>query len=94
TAFAHRASRILVNVAAFYEGPDDQEIRERWVSDFYDDLEGEDTGAYVNFVANEGEDRVRAAYPGSTWDRLREVKRRYDPENVFRRNQNVPPATV
>ncbi|MFL5648416.1 MAG: FAD-binding oxidoreductase [Chloroflexota bacterium] len=94
TAFAHRGSRILVNVAAFYEGPEDQEVRERWVADFHRDLEGDDTGAYVNFVANEGEARVRAAYPGSTWDRLREVKRRYDPDNVFRRNQNVPPATV
>ena len=56
------------------------------------DLEQDDKGAYVNFVADEGEERVRAAYPGATWDRLREVKRRYDPDNVFRRNQNVPPA--
>jgi FAD/FMN-containing dehydrogenase len=55
-------------------------------------VEQDDTGAYVNFVGDEGEDRVRAAYPGATWDRLREVKRRYDPDNVFRRNQNVPPA--
>jgi FAD/FMN-containing dehydrogenase len=35
---------------------------------------------------------VREAYPGATWDRLRAVKARYDPENLFRRNQNVPPA--
>jgi len=92
TAFAHRGSRIMATVAAFYDGPDDQLVRERWVTDFHRDLQQDDTGAYVNFVGDEGEERIRAAYPGATWDRLREVKRRYDPENVFRRNQNVPPA--
>jgi hypothetical protein len=92
TAFAHRGSRIMATVAAFYDGPDDQLVRERWVTDFHRDLQQDDTGAYVNFVGDEGEERIRAAYPGATWDRLREVKRRYDPDNVFRRNQNVPPA--
>ena len=51
-----------------------------------------DTGAYVNFLGDEGEARVRAAYPGATWDRLAEIKRRYDPTNLFRLNQNIPPA--
>jgi hypothetical protein len=82
----------MATVAAFYEGADDQLVRERWVADFHRDLQQDDTGAYVNFVGDEGEERIRAAYPGATWDRLREVKRRYDPDNVFRRNQNVPPA--
>ncbi len=49
-------------------------------------------GAYVNFVDDEGEERVRAAYPGVTWDRLVAVKSRYDPDNVFRLNQNIPPS--
>ena len=49
-------------------------------------------GAYVNFLEDEGEERIRAAYPGATWDRLREIKRRYDPTNLFRLNQNIPPA--
>ncbi|MNT95702.1 Mitomycin radical oxidase [compost metagenome] len=53
-----------------------------------------DDGAYVNFVNDEGPERVRAAYayPSATWDRLRQVKRQYDPENLFRLNQNIPPA--
>jgi FAD/FMN-containing dehydrogenase len=51
-----------------------------------------DDAAYVNFLGREGPERVRAAYPGATWDRLVEVKRRYDPENLFRLNHNVPPA--
>ena len=49
-------------------------------------------GVYVNFLGDEGADRVREAYPGPTWDRLVEVKRRYDPGNLFRRNQNIPPG--
>jgi FAD/FMN-containing dehydrogenase len=90
TAFAHRDSRIMVNLAAFYEGPADREVRQAWVDDFADALLQDDTGVYVNFLTDEGE-RVRQAYPGPTWDRLVEVKRRYDPDNLFHRNQNIPP---
>ncbi len=92
TAFAHRGSPIMVNLAVFYDGAEDKTRRQRWVDDFQAAIEQDDHGAYVNFVADEGEERVRAAYPGATWDRLREIKRRYDPDNLFRRNQNVPPA--
>jgi hypothetical protein len=49
-------------------------------------------GAYVNFLNNEGMARVRAAYPESTWQRLAGIKARYDPENLFRLNENVPPS--
>jgi FAD/FMN-containing dehydrogenase len=47
-------------------------------------------GAYVNFLGDEGEARVRQAYPAATWERLAEIKGRYDPTNLFRLNQNVP----
>jgi FAD/FMN-containing dehydrogenase len=50
-------------------------------------------GAYVNFLGDEGEARVHDAYPDATWRRLTDVKRRYDPTNLFRRNQNVSPDT-
>src|SRR5215208_6968277 len=92
TAFAHRSSRIMVNVAAFYEGTEERAAREAWVSDFAAALEQGDGGVYVNFLGDEGEGRVRAAYPGSTWDRLMEIKSRYDPTNFFRLNQNISPA--
>jgi FAD/FMN-containing dehydrogenase len=91
TAFAHRNSRIMVNLAAFYEGPEDRMVRRDWVDEFAEALQQEDHGAYVNFLADEGEGRVRQAYPGPTWDRLAEIKSRYDPTNLFRMNQNVPP---
>jgi FAD/FMN-containing dehydrogenase len=92
TAYAHRAKPIMVNVAAFYEGPEDKPVREAWVAEFAAALHQGDSSAYVNFLGDEGEARVRAAYPGTTWDRLAEIKRRYDPENLFRLNQNIPPA--
>jgi FAD/FMN-containing dehydrogenase len=93
TAFAHRNSKIMTNVACFWEGPDDRPIREQWVGDLCDELRQDDAGAYVNFLGDEGPDAVRAAYPGATWDRLRRVKAEYDPDNLFRLNQNIPPAS-
>ena len=92
TAFAHRSSRILVNVAAFYEEPTQRGDREAWVADLVDATRQRDDGAYVNFVGIEGPDRVRAAYPGRTFERLAAIKARYDPGNLFRLNQNIPPA--
>jgi FAD/FMN-containing dehydrogenase len=92
TAFAHRHSRIMVNLAVFYQGPADRDLRAAWVSDFTAALRQGDTGAYVNFLGEEGPARVRQAYPGSTWDRLVAIKDRYDPANLFRLNQNIPPT--
>jgi FAD/FMN-containing dehydrogenase len=92
TAYAHRSGRIMVNVAAFYEGDDDRASKADWVKRFSEALDQGDDAAYVNFVANEGEARTRAAYPGATWDRLTEIKARYDSDNLFHLNQNVPPA--
>jgi FAD/FMN-containing dehydrogenase len=92
TAFAHRDSKIMAAVAAFYEGAADRERRQAWVDDLSAALQQGDRGAYVNFLADEGEARIRSAYPGATWDRLAEIKRRYDPTNLFRLNQNVPPV--
>lgn len=92
TAYAHRASPIMANVAALYEQPGEAEAMSRWVGAFAASLRQDDHGAYVNFLADEGPERVRAAYPGTTWDRLRQVKARYDPTNLFSLNQNVPPS--
>jgi FAD/FMN-containing dehydrogenase len=92
TAFAHRDRKIMANVAAFYQGPEDRIVREAWVTEFATKLRGNTTGAYVNFLSDEGAARVREAYPGATWDRLAAIKARYDPTNLFRLNQNIPPA--
>jgi Berberine and berberine like len=92
TAFAHRGSRIMANVAAFYEGPADRPARQAWVDELAAALRQDDGGAYVGFLGEDGPARMQAAYPASTWERLAAVKRRYDPANLFRRNHNVPPA--
>lgn len=85
---------MLVNVAAFYTGSDDRARRTAWVTEFARAVQPNDTGAYVGFLGDEGAARVRSAYPGATWDRLRRIKSIYDPANLFRLNQNVPPADV
>ena len=92
TAYAHRSSPIMVNVAAFYDGPEDRPRRAGVGGRHSAALDQGESGAYVNFVGDEGPERVHAAYPAGTWERLAAVKVRYDPENLFRRNQNVPPA--
>jgi FAD/FMN-containing dehydrogenase len=92
TAFAHRRSPMMVTLAAIYEDPDQAATHHRWVTDFAAALHQGDTGAYVGFIGDEGEARVRDAYPEPTWQRLAAIKRRYDPTNLFRLNQNVPPA--
>ena len=91
TAFAHRNSKIMVNLAALYTNPEEKAAHEAWVAEFASALLQSDQGAYVNFLGDEGEARIRAAYPGSTWDRLLEIKARYDPDNLFRLNQNIQP---
>jgi FAD/FMN-containing dehydrogenase len=93
TAFAHRGRRIMVNVAALYQDPDEAAVHEAWATEFASALNNGAPGAYVNFLNEDGEARIREAYPEPTWSRLAAVKARYDPTNLFRLNQNIPPAT-
>jgi hypothetical protein len=83
----------MVNVAAMFGRPDEAPVHAPWVTGLADALRQQDQGAYVGFLGDEGEERIRDAYPGATWERLTAIKRRYDPGNLFRLNQNVPPAT-
>jgi FAD/FMN-containing dehydrogenase len=94
TAYAHRGSRIMANVASFYDGPEDRPVREAWVNELAARLRQDDAGAYVNFLGDDGAARIRAAYPDATWDRLTAIKAAYDPTNLFRNNQNIAPASA
>jgi FAD/FMN-containing dehydrogenase len=95
TAFAHRRSRVMINAGAIYD-PSSSERSEHvaWARGLLAELDERSPGAYAGFLADEGEQRVRAAYPGQTFERLAEVKAAYDPDNVFRLNQNIPPRGV
>ena len=91
TAYAHRGSRIMVNLAAFYETDEEKPARQAWLAEFASAIQQGDTGRYVNFLSDDGEAGVRAAYPRETYDRLASIKAVYDPGNLFRVNHNIPP---
>jgi FAD/FMN-containing dehydrogenase len=92
TAFAHRRRRVMVALGAIYERAEETPVHQAWVDGFAAAMRRGDAGVYVNFLGDEGEGRVREAYPGPTWDRLAAIKARYDPTNLFRLNQNVVPS--
>jgi FAD/FMN-containing dehydrogenase len=91
TAYAHRDRPIMANVAAMFGDPRDRDRHASWVDSLSGRIQRGPVASYVNFVGDEGPDRVRAAYPGATWERLAAVKRAYDPDNLFHLNQNIPP---
>jgi FAD/FMN-containing dehydrogenase len=82
----------MVNLAALYENLAEKATHETWVTNFAAAIRQSDGGVYANFLGDVDEAQVRAAYPGSTWKRLQEIKSRYDPDNLFRLNQNIPPT--
>ncbi|HEX5375328.1 MAG TPA: FAD-binding oxidoreductase [Solirubrobacterales bacterium] len=93
TAFSGRGAGHTFNITAATAGPDGFDEEREWVRDFWSALEPHHTsGVYVNFLMNEGEDRVREAYGPQKYDRLKALKRLYDPDNLFRLNQNIPPG--
>ena len=92
TAFGHRNRPIMVTIITPFTDARQRDRHAAWTQDYADELGLHDAGAYAGFLENEGEARVRAAYPAATYARLAEVKRRYDPANVFDANQNIRPA--
>jgi FAD/FMN-containing dehydrogenase len=65
-----------------------------WVRNFWSALEPYHTSVYVNFLMEEGEERIRQAYGAKKYDRLKALKHRYDPDNLLRLNQNIRPAVT
>ena len=92
TAFAYRDAKVMVVLITPFEDPAEAPVHAAWTHEFYEALRPRSTGAYANFLEDEGEHRVREAYPAPTYRRLAEIKRRYDPTNLFRLNQNIAPA--
>ena len=91
TAFNGRNARFTYNVGASTETSEGFDEEREWVRSFWSALEPWHEGVYTNFLGDEGADRVREAYGAQKYDRLRELKRKYDPDNFFRLNQNISP---
>jgi FAD/FMN-containing dehydrogenase len=96
TAYSQRTAVHSVNIdAVWLPAEDDRAKREpSWAKAAYDALAPHELGVYVNFLGDEGQDRVRSAYGEAKYRRLAAIKATHDPENVFRLNQNIRPATV
>src|SRR5919109_312815 len=91
TAFNGRGAAFTYNISAITETADGFDEEREWSRRFWSALEPYHTSVYVNFLMEEGEDRIREAYGPEKYDRLKALKRKYDPENFFRLNQNIPP---
>jgi FAD/FMN-containing dehydrogenase len=92
TAFSHRHSAYDVIIIAIWSDPAQTQEHTEWARDLWTALQPyAENAVYVNYLGEEGEDRIRAAYGDEHFDRLVALKRKYDPGNVFRNNQNITP---
>lgn len=89
TAFAHRAEPYLVGVFAMFPDLAERDRHLAWATAAMEAMAPASSSVYVNFLEEEGDARIRQAYPDGAFERLAEIKRRYDPDNVFRSNQNI-----
>lgn len=91
TAFGHRDASFAAVIAGMWPDPADNEKNIQWVRDYYEaTAPHSEEGGYINFAADDDQDRAPANF-GASYDRLLEVKRKYDPDNVFHMNQNIKP---
>lgn len=91
TAFGGRAGGHTININGIAETDKGFDQERAWVQGLSSALEPYQTGVYVNFLMDEGDERVRDAYGSEKYERLRALKRKYDPDNFFHLNQNVQP---
>lgn len=92
TAYAHRDAKFVLNVHSRWEIPAEDDQCITWAQDFFEAAKPYATGGvYVNFLTQDESDRIAAAY-GPNYERLVQLKNHYDPRNLFRLNQNIPPT--
>jgi FAD/FMN-containing dehydrogenase len=92
TAFSGRGAGHTFNINATTESSEGFDEEREWSRGLWQALAPHHTSVYVNFLMEEGEDRIRQAYGADRYDRLKALKRKYDPDNFFRLNQNIPPG--
>jgi FAD/FMN-containing dehydrogenase len=92
-AFSHRDARFVMNIVGVWKAGDDANKNINWVRNSSDAVKQFSTGKlYLNFMADIGEDKVMAAYGKDKYDKLVQLKNKYDPENLFHLNQNITPS--
>lgn len=92
TAFNGRHAGFTFNINGNSQTADGFDAERQWARDYWSALAPHHTSVYVNFLMEEGQDRVRQAYGPEKYDRLSGLKRQYDPTNLFRLNQNIDPG--
>jgi hypothetical protein len=92
TAFNGRAAGHSINVAAITETAEGFDEERAWAQGLWSALEPHQTSVYVNFLMDEGDERILKAYGPEKYGRLKALKRHYDPDNIFQLNQNIPPS--
>jgi FAD/FMN-containing dehydrogenase len=93
TAYPHRDAEFTLNVHTRWMEPSQDEVCIKWARDLFDRMAPFGTGGvYVNFMPEDETQRVRAGAYGPNYERLTRVKAKVDPTNLFRHNQNIPPA--
>jgi len=92
TAFSQRDKPYMASVMGGYHDPAHADVQYAWMEGLWQALRPKTDGVYVNFLDDEGDGRIREAYSSAAYRRLADVKREYDPRNVFRLNQNIKPA--
>ncbi len=91
TAFAYRDANFATVIAGMWPDPAQNTVNIKWVRDYYDATAPlSEEGGYVNFMSEDDQSRIKANYKGN-YDRLVDVKRTYDPDNLFHLNQNIKP---
>jgi FAD/FMN-containing dehydrogenase len=92
TAFPHRSTPFVLNLHTRWMHEADDARCMAWAREFHEATQPFSQGVYVNFLSEEGNERVREAYTSEVWTRLVKAKKRWDPENIFHMNQNIVPA--
>jgi FAD/FMN-containing dehydrogenase len=96
TAFGHRDAPFNLLIVGIWPDPADTDVHIGWVRKLWQEMQPYSSGGvYVNYLGqedDEGRERIRAAYAPSVYGRLADLKRKYDPQNLFRMNQNIAPS--
>jgi hypothetical protein len=93
TAYSHRRASHNLTINGVWRPSQPVADRETsWTRDFFEAIEPHQIGAYINFLDRDDQSRVQAAYGDRKYQRLADLKRRYDPDNIFQLNHNIKPS--